>query len=123
MKYNPDNIFARLLREELPCRKVCEGPHYLAFHDLHPQAPVHVLVIPRGPYSNATVFHEQALSEEILGFYQGLADTIKFLSLKKGYRLISNTGPDANQEVSHFHVHILAGKPLGPLLAGVDSSC
>lgn len=117
MKYDPHNIFARLLRGDLPYHKITEGTHYLAFHDIQPKAPIHALVIPKGPYQNASVFHQSAPPPEIIDFYQGVMETINLLDLQNGYRLISNTGAYANQEVPHFHIHILGGKPLGPLLA------
>jgi diadenosine tetraphosphate (Ap4A) HIT family hydrolase len=114
MPYNHANIFARIIKGEIPCNKMAEGPYFLAFHDLHPKAPVHVLVIPKGPYVDAHHFHTTAPEHAILGFYKGISQTIAELGVaEKGYRLISNAGEHGQQEVPHYHVHILAGRQLG----------
>lgn len=112
MTYDNHNIFARILRGELPCQKVGENEHYLAFHDLYPRAPIHVLILPKGPYCNAFDFHDQATPEEIVGFYKGVNSTIESFNLSEGYRLISNTGYHGGQDVSHYHIHLLAGQKL-----------
>jgi len=118
MAYSTSNIFARIIRKEIPCHLVAETPHSLAFYDAHPNAPVHVLVIPKGPYESASVFFTQAPSHEILDFCALVGRIPEQLGLKEnGYRLISNEGHNAGQEVPHFHMHILGGKVLGPLLA------
>ncbi|MCS6891989.1 MAG: HIT domain-containing protein [Rhodovarius sp.] len=114
--YDPNNVFARILRGELPCRKVLETDHALAFHDIHPQAPVHILIIPKGPYVSAADFHASASAEEIAGFWRAVAEVGRAYEAA-GYRLLSNMGRDAGQEVPHFHVHLFAGRPLGPMLA------
>jgi histidine triad (HIT) family protein len=121
--YDPQNIFARILRGEIPNRTVLETPHALAFHDIRPQAPVHVLVIPRGAYVTHDDFIERASAAEIAGFNAAVAEVCRIVKVHpgaggNGYRLITNAGPDAMQEVPHYHVHILGGRSLGPLLAG-----
>lgn len=116
--YDPQNIFARILRGELPCKRVHEDAFALAFHDIAPQAPLHVLVIPKGAYVSAADFHGTAPDAEIAGFWRAVAQVAKELGLEApGYRLLANMGLDAGQEVPHFHVHLFAGKPLGRMLA------
>ena len=118
MAYDDNNIFAKILRGEIPCKKVYEDEHALAFHDIAPKAPVHVLVIPKGKYVSIADFGAKASAEEVKGFYaavskiageQGLGET--------GFRMIANTGFNGGQEVPHFHVHILGGKKLWPMLS------
>ncbi|HEV7456541.1 MAG TPA: histidine triad nucleotide-binding protein [Roseococcus sp.] len=115
--YDPQNVFARILRGELPCKRVHEDEFALAFHDIAPQAPLHVLVIPKGAYVSAADFHATAPEAEIAGFWRAVAKVAKDLKLEEpGYRLLANVGHDAGQEVPHFHVHLFAGKPLGRML-------
>jgi histidine triad (HIT) family protein len=115
--YDDTNIFARILRGEIPCRKVHEDDHALAFHDINPQAPVHVLVIPRGAYVSWDDFSARASDKEIAGFVRAVGDVARKLDLvPAGYRLLSNAGTDSHQEVPHLHVHLFGGKPLGPML-------
>ncbi len=117
MSYDSNNIFARILRQEIPCKKIHENNFGLAFHDINPKAPIHALVIPRGAYTSSLDFHEKASTEEITGFYRFVSDVVRLLDLpEKGYRLLSNHGTAAGQEVPHYHVHIFGGKPLGPML-------
>lgn len=117
--YDSNNVFARILRGELPCRKIHESEHALAFHDINPQAPVHALVIPKGAYVSFDDFGARGTPEEITGFARAVVATAAALGVPEaGYRLISNHGENAHQEVPHFHVHILAGRPLGPKLVG-----
>jgi len=112
--YDDRNIFARILRGELPCRKVMEDAFALAFHDINPQAPMHVLVIPRCSYVSLADFSARAETEEIAGFFRAVGTVARQLGLEAaGYRIIANAGPDASQEVPHFHVHILAGRAFG----------
>ena len=116
--YDPNNIFARILRGEIPCKRVHETDHALAFHDINPQAPVHVLVIPKGPYRSWADFSAQASEAEIAGFVRAVGETAKLLGLEApGYRLLANAGVNAHQEVPHLHVHVFGGKALGPMLA------
>jgi diadenosine tetraphosphate (Ap4A) HIT family hydrolase len=113
--YDQNNIFAKILRGEIPAKKISQGPYYLSFYDIAPKAPVHALVIPTGAYLNADDFADKAAPDEIIGFYKGLSATIEMLGLKaNGYRLISNTGIHGRQDVPHFHIHILGGHDLGP---------
>ena len=116
--YDDNNIFARILRGEIPCKRVHETPHALAFHDINPQAPTHVLVIPKGPYRSWADFSATAPDAEIAGFVRAVGETAKLLGLEApGYRLLANAGVDAHQEVPHLHVHVFGGKALGPMLA------
>ncbi len=117
MAYDDSNIFARILRGEIPCAKIYEDEFALAFSDIRPQAPTHILVIPKGQYISAADFNAQASDEELAGFYRALAYVAREAGVEEsGYRLISNAGPDSHQEVPHFHVHILAGQKLGRML-------
>ena len=115
--YDKDNIFARILRGEIPCKRVHETNHALAFHDINPQAPVHVLVIPKGPWRSWADFSAGASEAEIVGFVRAVGEVARLLELETpGYRLLANAGLDAHQEVPHLHVHLFGGKPLGPML-------
>ncbi|WP_303807870.1 histidine triad nucleotide-binding protein [Sandarakinorhabdus limnophila] len=116
--YDDNNIFARILRGEIPCKRVHETPHALAFHDINPQAPIHVLVIPKGPYRSWADFSATASEAEMAGFVRAVGEVAKLLGLEEpGYRLLANAGVNAHQEVPHLHVHIFGGKALGPMLA------
>jgi len=116
--YDPNNIFARILRGEIPCNKAFEDEYVLAFHDIHPQAPTHVLVCPKGPYVSMSDFTTTATDAEIVGFYRAIGKIISDLGLDAtGYRTITNTGLNGGQEVPHLHVHILGGRALGPMLS------
>ncbi len=118
LPYDDGNIFARILRGEIPCRKVDEDEHALAFHDINPQAPVHILVIPKGAYVSWDDFSERASSEEIAGFVRAVGRVARDQGLvAPGYRLLANVGAGSGQEVPHLHVHIFGGRPLGPMLA------
>lgn len=118
LPYDETNIFAKILRGELPNRTVYEDEWVLAFHDIAPQAPTHILVIPKGDYVSWDDFSSKASDTEIAAFVRAVGKIARDLGLPaQGYRLLANTGLDANQEVPHFHMHILAGKPMGPLLA------
>ena len=115
--YDPQNIFARILRGEIPNKTVLETEYSLVFHDIAPQAPVHVLVIPKGPYVSFDHFVEQAATAEIIDFNRAIAQVIADLGLADmGYRIISNAGAYGHQEVPHLHMHVLGGAPLGPML-------
>lgn len=116
--YDDSNVFARILSGELPCNKVYEDEWALAFHDINPLAPVHILVIPKGPYVSWDDFSEQASNEEIAGFVRAVGKVARDQQLVvQGYRLLANTGKRAGQEVPHLHVHVFGGAPLGPMLA------
>ena len=117
-EYDDTNIFARILRGEIPCRKVHEDAWSLAFHDINPQAPTHVLVIPRGRYISWADFSARASEAEIAGFVRAVGQVARDLGLEApGYRLLANIGEHAGQELPHLHVHLFAGHALGPMLA------
>ncbi|MBV9378338.1 MAG: histidine triad nucleotide-binding protein [Alphaproteobacteria bacterium] len=117
MAYDSNNVFARILRGEIPCKRVYEDVHVLAFHDISPQSPTHILLIPKGEYVSFDDFAAKASPEEVTALVraigriareQGVADS--------GYRILSNTGAAAHQEVPHFHVHLFGGRDLGGML-------
>ena len=115
--YDDSNIFARILRGEIPSKKVYEDEHVLAFHDINPLAPTHVLVIPKGPYVSWDDFSERASDHEIGAFVRAAGRIAREHGLvADGYRLLANVGPNSGQEVPHLHVHIFGGRPLGPML-------
>jgi diadenosine tetraphosphate (Ap4A) HIT family hydrolase len=116
-EYDSGNIFARILRGEIPCREVYRDAFALAFHDIYPRAPVHVLVIPTGAYVSLADFSAHASAEDIAGFFRAVGLVAKTLGLEEpGYRILANMGQHAHQVVPHFHVHIFGGRPLGPML-------
>jgi diadenosine tetraphosphate (Ap4A) HIT family hydrolase len=116
--YDDSNIFARILRGEVPTAKVYEDEHALAFNDIVPQAPAHILVIPKGPYVSWDDFSERSSDAEIAGYVRAVGRIAREHGLvADGYRLLANVGRNGGQEVPHLHVHILAGRPLGPMLA------
>ncbi|WP_448502446.1 histidine triad nucleotide-binding protein [Sphingomonas sp.] len=116
--YDPDNIFARILRGEIPANRVYEDDYAVAFHDINPQAPSHILVIPRGAYVSWDDFSARASDADIAGFVRAVGHVAREAGhVEPGYRLLANIGRDAHQEVPHLHVHIFAGRPLGPMLA------
>ncbi|MBC8269594.1 MAG: histidine triad nucleotide-binding protein [Rhodospirillaceae bacterium] len=117
MAYDNDNIFAKILRGEIPCDKVFEDEHALAFRDINPQAPLHVLVIPKGAYVNMDDFSAQGSDAEIAGFIRAVGQVARELGIvDAGFRTLANNGPDAHQEVPHLHVHIFAGRDLGRMI-------
>lgn len=121
LPYDDQNIFAKILRGEIPNRTVFEDEWALAFHDINPQAPVHVLVIPKGAYVSWDDFSATASAEEIAGFVRAVGHVARSLGLvEPGYRLLANIGQHGHQEVPHLHVHLFGGKPLGPMLARLD---
>ncbi|MDP9127029.1 MAG: histidine triad nucleotide-binding protein [Pseudomonadota bacterium] len=118
MPYDANNVFAKILRGEIPCKKVLEDEYVLAFHDITPKAPVHVLVVPKGAYVTHHDFVQRASAEEIAGFERAIGKVAALVGVdQNGYRLISNCGAHAHQEVAHYHVHLLGGRALGALLA------
>src|SRR3712207_5603672 len=115
--YDTNNIFARILRGEIPCKRVLETEHALAFHDINPQAPVHVLVIPKGAYVSLDDFTANASDAEIAGLTRAVGEAARLLGVAEdGYRVLSNIGTDGHQEVPHLHIHIFAGRRLGRML-------
>jgi diadenosine tetraphosphate (Ap4A) HIT family hydrolase len=118
LPYDEQNIFAKILRGEIPNRTVYEDNWALAFHDINPQAPHHVLVIPKGAYVSWDDFSERANEAEIAGFVRAVGKVARNMGLvAPGYRLLANIGGHGHQEVPHLHVHLFGGKPLGPMLA------
>lgn len=116
--YDPNNIFAKILRGEIPSKRVYEDEYAVAFHDIAPVAPTHLLVIPTGPYVSWDDFSANACDAEIAGFVRAVGTVAREAgAVEPGYRLLANVGVNSGQEVPHLHVHIFAGKPLGPMLA------
>jgi histidine triad (HIT) family protein len=117
MAYDPNNVFARILRGEIPCKKAYENEFVLAFHDIAPQAPVHVLVIPKGPYVSMDDFTATAPPEMQAGFFKAIGDVARLLGVAAdGYRVLSNCGVNGHQEVPHLHFHIFGGTKLGRMI-------
>ena len=118
MTYDDDNIFAKILREEIPCKKVYENKYALAFYDINPQAKLHILVIPKGKYISFEDFSKNATKDEIEGFFKVVGKVAEDQNLVEGgYRLLANHGVNAGQEVPHFHIHIFGGQQLGPMIS------
>ncbi|PTR12399.1 MULTISPECIES: histidine triad nucleotide-binding protein [unclassified Novosphingobium] len=118
LPYDDQNVFAKILRGEIPSKKVYEDDFALAFHDIAPQTPVHVLVIPKGPYVSWDDFSAHAPADLIAGFVRAVGKVARDLGLvEPGYRLLGNVGGHGGQEVPHLHVHLFGGAPLGPMLA------
>jgi len=121
MAYDDTNVFARILRGEIPCKKVYEDAHVLAFHDIRPQTPVHILVIPKGRYVDLDDFSAKASDAEIAALFRAVARLAREAGVaESGYRFLANNGPDANQEVPHLHVHLFGGKNLGRMIKPLD---
>lgn len=117
MAYDKNNVFAKILRGEIPAKKIYEDEFALAFPDINPKASIHVLVIPKGEYQDWISFAGKAEPDFVAGFARAVALVAKQLCLdSKGYRILVNNGADAGQEVPHLHIHLLGGEPLGPLL-------
>ena len=117
MPYDRNNVFARILRGELPCAKVYEDEHVLAFRDIHPQAPVHIVVIPKGEYVSIDDFAATAPAAEQAAFIRAIGQIAHREGVAEGgYRILSNHGAAAHQEVPHFHLHLFGGRDLGPML-------
>ena len=118
MPYDTNNIFARILRGEIPCQKVFENDHALAFRDISPKAPVHLLVIPKGAYTDIADFGARASAAETKALYDAIAQVAKEAGIDQtGFRTIANTGLNGGQEVPHFHFHLLGGGPVGPMVS------
>ena len=118
MAYDVENIFAKILRKEVPCVKVYEDANALAFNDINPQAPIHVLVIPKGAYVSMDDFTASASNTEIAGFFRAVGKTARQLGLSTdGYRVLANIGENGMQEVQHLHVHILGGRKMGQMVS------
>ncbi len=121
MAYDPENIFAKILRGEIPCDKVYEDEHALAFRDINPQTPTHILVIPKGAYVSSDDFTVNASEAELAGYLRAVGHVAREAGLvEQGYRILANHGADAHQEVAHFHVHLFGGQNLGRMIKPVD---
>lgn len=121
MAYDDDNIFAKILRGEIPCDKVHETEHSLAFRDINPQTPVHVLVIPKGRYVSMDDFSANAPDAEIADFTRAVGAVARMMEIvEDGYRVLSNIGCDGHQEVPHLHMHVFGGKDLGRMIKPID---
>jgi len=117
MTYDTENIFAKILRGEIPNTTVYENEYVLAFEDINPQAPIHILIVPKGPYTDMADFSLSASGEEQVAFTKSISEVVKIAQLEStGFRAIANTGIDGLQEVPHYHLHILGGGPLGPMV-------
>ena len=116
-EYNDQNIFARILAGNLPCKKVFENEFVLAFHDINPQAPIHILIIPKNKYCSFIDFMKQGDEESILQVMKSIEIIAKKLDMKSGYRIICNVGDEGGQEVPHVHFHLLSGKNLGKIIS------
>lgn len=115
--YDPNNVFARILRGEIPCKTVFENEHALAFHDINPQTPTHILVIPKGAYVDMDDFTATASDAEVAGLFKAVGEVARQAgAVADGYRILSNCGSDAHQEVPHLHVHVFAGRDLGGMI-------
>ncbi len=118
MSYDPSNVFARVLRGELPSKKIDEDEYTFAFEDINPQAPIHILVIPKGSYVDWLDFSNNASVEEQSAFMKMIGRVASLAGIEdSGYRIISNSGDDGNQEVPHLHVHVLGGAAIGPMVS------
>ena len=121
MAYDDDNIFAQILRGDIPCHKVYEDAYALAFHDIKPHAKIHILVIPKGRYISMDDFSAQASDAEIAGFTRAVGQVARDAGVAAtGYRVLANHGHDGRQEVAHFHVHVFGGKNLGRMIKPAD---
>ena len=117
MQYDKNNIFAKILRKEIPCNKVYENEFILAFHDINPQKKIHILVIPKGEYVELDDFNKKASDKEIIEFYKSVSHIVEILKVKnQGYRFLSNIGSNGGQEVPHLHYHIFAGEKIGKMV-------
>ena len=123
LSYDPNNVFARILRGELPCRKAYEDEHVLAFHDINPQAPTHIVVIPKGQYISVDDFAQKASDTELAAFIRAIGHIARQEGVSEGgYRMLANHGAAAHQEVPHFHLHLFGGRDLGPMLRRPQSA-
>ena len=121
--YDESNVFARILRGEIPNKTIYEDAHVLAFHDAFPKRAVHALVIPKGAYTDLSDFTARASNDEVLAYMRAMQQVVERLDLQEnGYRVIANTGTDGGQEVPHFHMHILGGEPVGDMVMSITES-
>jgi histidine triad (HIT) family protein len=120
MKYDHNNIFAKILRKEIPCKKIFENDHVLSFHDINPQKKIHALVIPKGNYINLDDFNDKASDQEIVALSKAITEVSKILGIStdtgKGYRALTNLNDDGGQEVPHLHFHLFGGEKIGKMV-------
>ena len=120
MTYDDNNIFAKILRGEIPCNKIYEDEYVLSFHDINPQKKIHALVIPKGKYINVDDFSQNATPDEMVGLFKGINMVAKKLNISvdtgKGYRALANIGEDGGQEVPHLHFHLFGGEKVGKMV-------
>ena len=120
MGYDKDNIFAKILRKEIPCKKIFENDHVLSFHDINPQKKIHALVIPKGEYINLDDFNNRASDQEIVALSKAITEVSKILGIStdtgKGYRALTNLNEDGGQEVPHLHFHLFGGEKIGKMV-------
>ncbi|MDA7779983.1 HIT domain-containing protein [Candidatus Pelagibacter sp.] len=120
MSYDKNNIFAKILRKEIPCKKIFENDHVLSFHDINPQKKIHALVIPKGEYIDLDDFNNRASDQEIVALSKAITEVSKILSIStdtgKGYRALTNLGEDGGQEVPHLHLHLFGGEKVGKMV-------
>ena len=120
MSYDKNNIFAKILRGEIPCKKVYENDHVLAFHDVNPQKKIHALVVPKGKYVDLDDFNAKASDKEIVCLIKGISIVAKKLGISvdagKGYRILANTSDHGGQEVPHLHFHLFGGEKVGRMV-------
>ena len=120
MSYDKNNIFAKILRKEIPCKKIFENEHVLSFHDINPQKKIHALVIPKGEYIDLDDFNARASDEEIVALSKAITEVAKILSIStdtgKGYRALTNLSEDGGQEVPHLHFHLFGGEKVGKMV-------
>ena len=114
--YNSENVFAKILKGELPCNKVFENEHVLGFKDINPQAPIHIVIIPKKNFCSYRDFSKNASPDELVHLMRSIGQIAEKMSLNEGYRIICNTGENGGQEVPHVHFHLLGGKSLGRIL-------
>ena len=122
MEYDKNNIFAKILRREIPCEKIYENDYVLAFHDVNPQKKIHALIVPKGEYVNLDDFSSNATEKEIVGLIKGIGEVAKKLGVSEevkggGYRSLVNVGANGGQEVSHLHFHIFGGEKVGKMVS------
>ena len=120
MKYDKNNIFAKILRGEVPCKKIYENEYALSFYDTNPQKKIHILIIPKGEYIDLDHFNKEATEKEIIEFNKSITHVVKMLKISNnetGYRILSNIGLDGGQEVPHFHYHIFGGEKIGKMIS------
>ena len=117
MSYDESNVFSKILRGEIPCDFIYEDEYSVAFNDINPQAKIHILLVPKGKFISMNDFSEKATQDEFTNFFRAIGVVARKFGLEEtGYRILANHGPDSHQEVPHFHVHILGGNSLGPLI-------